>query len=116
MASLERVVQTVVEHGTVPAPLVRDTGPKWAKEAGTSAQRSDGVRIPAASYQALLHFLAAVHGFACLEGFDHLNWISEKSRDELFDAQIELLILAMGASNDRADVPSARSRPGRVVS
>jgi hypothetical protein len=32
-----------------------------------------------------------------LENFDHLNWISETSRDELFEAQVELLILAMGA-------------------
>src|SRR5688500_942112 len=67
MASLERLVQSVVEHGSFPSPLVRDVGPTWAVEAGSTAQRSDGVRIPADLYQALLHFLAAVHGFACLE-------------------------------------------------
>jgi AcrR family transcriptional regulator len=97
MATLERLVQSVVEHGALPAPLVRDVGPTWAKEAGTTAQRSEGTRLPADAYQALLHFLAAVHGFACLENFDHLNWISAQSRDELFDAQIELLVRAMGA-------------------
>ena len=98
MASLERLIQTVVEHGKLPTPLIRDVGPTWTNEAGRSAQRSDGMRIPADAYQALVHFLAAVHGFACLENFDHLNWISEQSRDELFDAEIELLILAMGAT------------------
>lgn len=98
MASLERVVQSVAEHGKLPTPLVRAVGPTWATEAGATAQRSEGLRIPADGYQALLHFLAAVHGFACLENFDHLNWISEQSRDELFEAQIELLILAMGAT------------------
>ncbi len=82
MASLERLVQTVVEHGQIPTPLVRDVGPTWAGEAGTTAQRSGGQRIPADAYQALLHFLAAVHGFACLENFDHLNWMSEQSRDD----------------------------------
>jgi hypothetical protein len=46
----------------------------------------------------LLHFLAAFHGFACLEYFDHLNWISREARDEVFDAQVALLILSMGAS------------------
>jgi hypothetical protein len=76
---------------------VRSVGPTWASEAGTTAQRSDGPRIPPDAYQALLHFLAGVHGFACLECFDHLNWITEQSRDELFEAQIEMLTLALGA-------------------
>jgi AcrR family transcriptional regulator len=97
MASLERLVQTVVESGKVPTPLVRDVGKTWAKESGSAAQRSDGTRIPADVYQSLLQFLCAVHGFACLENFDHFNWVSEKSRDELFEAQIELLLVAMGA-------------------
>lgn len=98
MASLERLVQRVVEQGSSPVPLVGDVGPTWAAEAGATAQRSEGVRIPPALYQALIHFLAAVHGFACLENFDHLNWITEASRDELFEAQIELLIASMGAA------------------
>ena len=98
MAALERLVQTVVEHDSYPAPLVPEVGDTWANEARTTAQRSDGARIPPEAYQALLHFLAAVHGFACLENFDHLNWISEQSRDELFEAQIDLLTIAMGAA------------------
>jgi len=98
MASLERLVQSVVEQGGSLTPLVRDVGPTWADEAGTTAQRSEGERIPADAYQALLHFLAAVHGFACLEVFDHLNWITEESRDELYEAQIELLTSMLGAA------------------
>lgn len=98
MATLERVVQSLVEQGIAISPLVRDVGPTWAAEAGTTAQRSDGARIPADVYQALLQFLATVHGWACLENFDHLNWITEASRDELFEAQIHCLILMMGAS------------------
>ena len=97
MAALERLVQSVLEQGKLPEPLVRAVGPTWVDEAGTTAQRSDGARIPPEAYQSLLHFLAAVHGFACLENFEHLNWISEQSLDELFEAQIELLTHAMGA-------------------
>lgn len=99
MGTLERLVQSVVDHGKAPVPLVRDVGPTWAQEAGATAQRSAGTRIPPDAYQALIHFLAAVHGFACLESFDHLSWITEHSRDELFNAQIELLIHAMGATS-----------------
>lgn len=109
LASLEGLVLSVAERGKLPTPLVSGVGRTWASEAGTTAQRSDGPRIPADAYQALLHFLAAVHGFACLENFDHLNWISEQSRDELFEAQIELLIIAMGARSVAAsdDAPGA---------
>lgn len=98
MATLERLVQDLVDGGSLPTPLVAAVGPTWAGEASTTAQRSEGPRIPADTYQSLIHFLATVHGFACLENFDHLNWISEQSRDELFDAQVELLVLAMGAA------------------
>ncbi len=98
MASLEGLVRTVAEHGKLPTPLVEEVGPTLAAEVAT-AQHGDGAPLPADAYQALLHFLAAVHGFACLENFDHLNWFSEQARDEIFEAQIELLILLMGGSH-----------------
>jgi AcrR family transcriptional regulator len=97
MAILEELVRSVLDHGSLPPPLVRAVGPALRTEAAT-AQAAVGARIPADAYQALLHFLAAVHGFACLENFDHLNWISDAARDDVFDAQIQLLTLAMGAS------------------
>ncbi|HEX5613826.1 MAG TPA: TetR/AcrR family transcriptional regulator [Acidimicrobiia bacterium] len=95
MARLEQLPRAVIEHHELPTPLVREVGPTLASEVVT-AQAAEGARIPAPAYQALLHFLATVHGFACLESFEHLNWFSEEARDELFDAQIELLVLAMG--------------------
>ncbi len=96
MAQLEHLLRSVIDHGELKAPLVRDVGPTLAKEV-TTTQAPNGTRIPANAYQALLHFLAAVHGFACLESFDHLNWFSDKARDELFEAQIKLLARTMSA-------------------
>lgn len=96
MANLEQLLRSVIDDDQLPPPLVGDVGPTLTSEAAT-AQASEGARIPADAYQALLHFLASVHGFACLETFDHLSWFSEQARDELFEAQIELSILAMGA-------------------
>jgi AcrR family transcriptional regulator len=97
MARLETMVRTVLDDDGLPRPLVHEVGPVAAGELPT-VQRGDGATIPPAHYQALLHFLAAVHGFACLENFDHLNWISEGARDEIFEAQVELLVKAMGAA------------------
>ena len=75
--------------------LEADVGPALASEI-PNKQAPDGARIPANTYQALLHTLAAIHGFACLETFGHLEWISEQARDELFQAQITLLAQVMG--------------------
>jgi AcrR family transcriptional regulator len=97
MARLEAMIRSVLDAGARPAPLIADTGPTVTDELLT-VQHSEGEPIPAEHYQALLHFLAAVHGFACLESFDHLSWISPAARDEVFDAQVELLIIAMGAA------------------
>jgi len=85
----------VIDHGVLPTPLVTHVGPAIANEVPT-IQAPDGARIPADTYQALLHTLAAVHGFACLETFGHLGWITEEARDELFEAQLRLLAQAMG--------------------
>lgn len=102
MVALEQFLRGVIDHGQLAHPLIRHVGPRWTAEADT-VQAADGARVPADAYQALLHFVAAVHGFACLESFEHLNWISVQARDELFDAQIELLILAMGARPPQLD-------------
>jgi AcrR family transcriptional regulator len=95
MARLEQLLRTVLADGDLPAPLVDQAGPTASTELLT-VQHASGEPLPAPHYQALLHFLAAVHGFACLENFDHLNWISESARDEVFEAQVHLLIRSMG--------------------
>jgi AcrR family transcriptional regulator len=95
MACLEELLRTVLAHGPLPTPLVSHVGPAASADLPT-VQHAGGDPLPAAHYQALLHFLAAVHGFACLENFDHLNWISAAARDDVFEAQIELLIRSMG--------------------
>jgi AcrR family transcriptional regulator len=96
MACLEQMLRAVLAHDALPVPLVSSAGPTASTEL-LSVQHAGGDPLPAEHYQALLHFLAAVHGFACLENFDHLNWISAEARDEVFDAQIDLLIRSMGA-------------------
>lgn len=96
MARLEAMIRTVLDHGALPDPLVAGTGPRASTEL-LEVQHAEGPPVPAAHYQALLHFLAAVHGFACLESFDHLNWIGPEARDEVFEAQIDLLVRSFGA-------------------
>jgi AcrR family transcriptional regulator len=96
LARLETMMRTVLDRGSLPRPLVHEVGPTVATELPT-VQQGDGQLLPPEQYQALLHFLASVHGFACLESFGHLDWISERARDEIFEAQVELLVEALGA-------------------
>lgn len=52
--------------------------------------------ITTATYQSLLHFWAAMHGFSCLEAFGHLDWLSGQARDELFASQVAVLLCVIG--------------------
>lgn len=97
MARLESMLRAAIDHGGLPTPLVQEVGPTVAAELST-VQHGEGEPIPAQHYQALLHFLAAIHGFATLESFDHLSWITDSARDEIFEAQVGLLTEAMGAT------------------
>lgn len=97
MANFEQLVRSVIDHGELPAPLVGQVGPAL-REQVAHKQAAEGARIPAPVYQSLLHVLTSIHGFACLETFGHLDWISERARDELFQAQTALLARTMGAA------------------
>jgi hypothetical protein len=92
MRAFEKLVPADVAPGQL-QPLVRAVGRALAED----IERAQGPRIPPDVYQSLLHLLAAIHGFAALETFGHLNWISERARDELFEAQISLHTHAMAA-------------------
>jgi AcrR family transcriptional regulator len=52
--------------------------------------------IPAENFQAMLHAWASLHGFTCLEAFNHLNWLEPEARDALFRAQVRLAAKAAG--------------------
>ena len=97
LTRFEELVRSVIDHGTLPPPLERRVGASLAK-AVRQAQPPDGSPIPPDTYQALLHVLAALHGFACLEAFGHLDWISARARDELFDSYVSVLAQSMGAA------------------
>jgi hypothetical protein len=44
----------------------------------------------------MLHAWASLHGFTCLEAFNHLDWMEPDARDALFRAQVRLAAKAAG--------------------
>ncbi len=79
---------------------------RWAEKFAACAAAKDGkgaAAIPPATFQAMLHTWAALHGFTCLEAYGHLQWLTAEARDELFAGQIRLVALCAGLPEPKAD-------------
>ena len=55
----------------------------------------NGVLTPE-SFQAMLQAWAGLHGFASLEAYGHLDWLTPEARDALFLSQVELIARISG--------------------
>ncbi len=97
MANLEGVVVAAMEAGMAGPPIVPEAGAALARHLGEERHRCPA--IPAATYQAMLLCWAGLHGFACLEAYGHLEWLSDDGRDALFTAQVRLSAASMGLSD-----------------
>jgi hypothetical protein len=60
-----------------------------------------GTPIPPATYQAMLHAWAGLHGFTCLEAYGHLHWLGPGACDELFANQVRLVARTVGLPEPR---------------
>jgi AcrR family transcriptional regulator len=55
-----------------------------------------GTTLPTASFQAMMHAWAGLHGFTSLEAYGHLDWMPKEARDALFRSQIRLIARTAG--------------------
>lgn len=95
LSQLSGLFVEAMARGRLHEPLIRDVDPAIAVCASESKEDL-GVAIPAESFQAMLHVWAALHGFASLEAYGHLNWMEPDARDALFLAQVKLSARASG--------------------
>jgi len=95
MANLSQAVTVATERGQLSDPLQREVGEAFA---AATAEKRGGLHdaIAPATFQAMLHSWAALHGFTCLEAYGHLQWLSPQARDELFAAQVRLSAVCAG--------------------
>ena len=56
----------------------------------------EGMSLPPAACQGVLHAWMTVHGFVSLEACGQFDWWPEDARDTLFEAQTELAARAIG--------------------
>jgi AcrR family transcriptional regulator len=87
LAQLAALFTDAQDCGRLGRPTLRDVEPDFVMCAEDEKKFSS---IPTETFQAMLHAWAALHGFTCLEAFNHLDWMPPAGRDALFRAQVRL--------------------------
>jgi AcrR family transcriptional regulator len=87
LAQLAGLFTEAEECGRLGQPALREVEPAFGRCAEGEAKFST---IPTENFQAMLNAWASLHGFTCLEAFNHLDWMESEARDALFRAQVRL--------------------------
>lgn len=105
MSQLSALFSEAHGRGKLRRPLVRDCADALMRCRNDKHPELNGVLEPE-TFQAMLHSWAALHGFASLEAYGHLDWMLPEARDALFLSQVRLIAKASG-------LPAPAGEPGR---
>ena len=93
MSQLAALFAEAHHTGKLRHAVIREVEPEFSECAKADPKLA---AIPAENFQAMLHAWASLHGFTCLEAFNHLNWMEPEARDALFRSQVRLAAKAAG--------------------
>jgi AcrR family transcriptional regulator len=95
MNQLSALFIEAAERGQLQRPLIQHVDPAMLTCADDKHPELNGV-LSAESFQAMLQAWACLHGFASLEAYGHLDWLTPEARDSLFLSQVELIARTSG--------------------
>jgi AcrR family transcriptional regulator len=95
MSQLSALFTDAAERGQLGKPLIDHVDPAMLTCADDKHPELNGVLAPE-SFQAMLQAWASLHGFASLEAYGHLDWLTPEARDSLFLSQVELIAKTSG--------------------
>ena len=95
MDQLAGLLVSAAADGRLGKPLIREVSESLADCERTHHQGLDAT-VPPASFQAMLLTWSMLHGFASLEAYGHLDWLTPEARDALFLSQVRLAARAAG--------------------
>jgi AcrR family transcriptional regulator len=95
MNQLSALFIEAAERGQLQRPLIQHVDPAMLTCADEKHPELNGVLAPE-SFQAMLQAWACLHGFASLEAYGHLDWLTPEARDSLFLSQVELIARTSG--------------------
>ena len=93
MSQLAALFTEAHQTGKLRHALIREVEPAFGRCADGESKFSE---IPTDNFQAMMHAWASLHGFTCLEAFNHLDWMEPEARDALFRAQVRLAAKSAG--------------------
>ena len=95
MSQLSALFTDAAEKGQLGRPLIDHVDPAMLTCADDKHPELNGVLTPE-SFQAMLQAWASLHGFASLEAYGHLDWLTPEARDSLFLSQVEMIARISG--------------------
>jgi AcrR family transcriptional regulator len=95
MGELAAIFVEAQRQGRLGRPLEPYVHPAIEEHAGLK-HHEDTACLPAASFQAMLHSWATLHGFTTLEAYGHFDWLGPEAREALFLGQVRLAARAAG--------------------
>jgi AcrR family transcriptional regulator len=95
MNQLSTLFVDAAVRGQLLRPLIQHVDPAMLTCADEKHPELNGV-LSAESFQAMLQAWACLHGFASLEAYGHLDWLTPEARDSLFLSQVELIAKTSG--------------------
>ncbi len=95
MSQLSALFTDAAEKGQLGRPLIDHVDPAMLTCADDKHPELNGVLTPE-SFQAMLQAWACLHGFASLEAYGHLDWLTPEARDSLFLSQVEMIARISG--------------------
>ena len=95
MSQLSALFTDAAERGQLGRPLIDHVDPAMLTCADDKHPELNGV-LPPESFQAMLQAWACLHGFASLEAYGHLDWLTPEARDSLFLSQVEMIARISG--------------------
>lgn len=95
MGQLASLFLRAADLGVLGEPLVTEVAPELLAH---FAEKDEvvGAEIAPATHQAMLHAWATLHGITCLDAYGQFSWMSEATRDALFESTLRSAALAAG--------------------
>ncbi|WP_165865535.1 TetR/AcrR family transcriptional regulator [Vallicoccus soli] len=88
--NLHGLMTSAAAAGRLGPPLLTGVAEPVAQEMCATQEGWYDDPLPADSYQAMLHLWSLLQGAVTLDAYGHFDWLSEATRDALFDAQVRL--------------------------
>lgn len=96
MAQLQALFHEAAALGRLGSPLIDKADDAVVECSKEEAEKHAGDALAPETFQAILHCWAILHGFASLEAYGHLDWLTPEAREAIFASGVRLAAITAG--------------------